>query len=194
MEDYLRELATASFDPALILPLFIQMVLSLYIGHQMVYYDSSFSKNQIGLYHYDVKLLNFFLTKEPSICILFLFLLFLQLLIVTILLLFPPFPSLICYLKTRFFLSNWRTLEQLCMVDLIRTLSLLLLDKYIPLLFLFFLQFTTLENTPIDYFLEGTQNKIDSNHDRWCLGLALLHLLTGHVPYLLMSSTILGQI
>lgn len=45
MEDYLRELATASFDPALILPLFIQMVLSLYIGHQMVYYDSSFSKN-----------------------------------------------------------------------------------------------------------------------------------------------------
>ena len=43
-------------------------------------------------------------------------------------------------------------------------------------------QFTTLENTPAFYLLEPNPIR-GSQSDVWCLGLCLLHMLTGRVPY-----------
>lgn len=43
-------------------------------------------------------------------------------------------------------------------------------------------QFTTLENTPVFYLLEPNPIR-GSQSDVWCLGLCLLHMLTGRVPF-----------
>lgn len=42
-------------------------------------------------------------------------------------------------------------------------------------------QFTTLENTPLFCLLESKPRR-GAHCDRWCLGLSLLHLLTGQIP------------
>lgn len=44
-------------------------------------------------------------------------------------------------------------------------------------------QFTTLENTPIDFLLMGDQACQGHGHDYFGLGLCMLHLFTGHAPY-----------
>jgi len=44
-------------------------------------------------------------------------------------------------------------------------------------------QFTTLENTPPDYFILGDQALQGHGHDCFGLGLCMLHLFTGHAPY-----------
>jgi serine/threonine protein kinase len=44
-------------------------------------------------------------------------------------------------------------------------------------------QFTTLENTPPDFFILGEQSKQDFKADSFSLGLSFLHLLTGSMPY-----------
>lgn len=44
-------------------------------------------------------------------------------------------------------------------------------------------QFTTLENTPIDFLLLGDDAQQGHGHDNFGLGLCMLHLLTGHRPY-----------
>jgi hypothetical protein len=43
--------------------------------------------------------------------------------------------------------------------------------------------FTTYENTPADYLLLGGRATQSAAADAWTLGLALLHLATGHAPY-----------
>ena len=45
------------------------------------------------------------------------------------------------------------------------------------------MQFTTLENTPPEYLLLGSKATQDYSADTFCLGLSVLHLLTGHEPY-----------
>lgn len=44
-------------------------------------------------------------------------------------------------------------------------------------------QFTTIENTPPDFFILGDYAKQGHGHDCFCLGLCMLHLFTGHAPY-----------
>lgn len=44
-------------------------------------------------------------------------------------------------------------------------------------------QFTTLENTPIDYLIFGDDAYQGHGHDCFGLGLCMLHLFTGHAPY-----------
>ena len=44
-------------------------------------------------------------------------------------------------------------------------------------------QFTTLENTPPDYLILGNSATQGHGHDSFALGLAMLHLFTGHCPY-----------
>lgn len=44
-------------------------------------------------------------------------------------------------------------------------------------------QFTTLENTPIEYFLLGSDARQAYSADTFCLGLSVLHLVMGHLPY-----------
>jgi hypothetical protein len=44
-------------------------------------------------------------------------------------------------------------------------------------------QFTTLENTPIEFFLLGSDARQAYSADTFCLGLSMLHLVTGHEPY-----------
>lgn len=44
-------------------------------------------------------------------------------------------------------------------------------------------QFTTLENTPPDYLILGNSATQGHGHDSFALGLAMLHLFTGHGPY-----------
>lgn len=44
-------------------------------------------------------------------------------------------------------------------------------------------QFTTLENTPIDFMILGDAATQGHGHDCWGLGLCMLHLFTGHKPY-----------
>lgn len=44
-------------------------------------------------------------------------------------------------------------------------------------------QFTTLENTPPEYFLLGSAARQAFSADTYMLGLSFLHLLTGHEPY-----------
>jgi serine/threonine protein kinase len=44
-------------------------------------------------------------------------------------------------------------------------------------------QFTTLENTPPDYLILGDQARQGHGHDCFGLGLCMLHLFTGHAPY-----------
>lgn len=44
-------------------------------------------------------------------------------------------------------------------------------------------QFTTIENTPPDFFILGDQAKQGHGHDCFALGLCMLHLFTGHAPY-----------
>ena len=43
--------------------------------------------------------------------------------------------------------------------------------------------FTTLENTPIDFLILGTEAMQGYEADTWCLGLSVVHLLTGGQPY-----------
>jgi hypothetical protein len=44
-------------------------------------------------------------------------------------------------------------------------------------------QFTTFENTPPDYLILGNEAKQGYSHDCFGLGLCMLHLFTGHCPY-----------
>jgi serine/threonine protein kinase len=44
-------------------------------------------------------------------------------------------------------------------------------------------QFTTLENTPVDFLLLGDSACQGHGHDSFGLGLCMLHLYTGHAPY-----------
>ncbi|CAH0477899.1 unnamed protein product [Peronospora belbahrii] len=44
-------------------------------------------------------------------------------------------------------------------------------------------QFTTLENTPVEFLLEGDAAKQSYAADTFCLGLCVLHLFTGCAPY-----------
>ena len=44
-------------------------------------------------------------------------------------------------------------------------------------------QFTTFENTPPDYLILGNDAKQGYGHDCFGLGLSMLHLFTGHCPY-----------
>ena len=44
-------------------------------------------------------------------------------------------------------------------------------------------QFTTLENTPIEFLLDGTNMTQEFSADAFALGLCLFHLLTGSRPY-----------
>ncbi|CAJ1903870.1 unnamed protein product [Cylindrotheca closterium] len=44
-------------------------------------------------------------------------------------------------------------------------------------------QFTTLENTPIDFLILGDSALQGHGHDCFGLGLCMLHLYTGHAPY-----------
>lgn len=44
-------------------------------------------------------------------------------------------------------------------------------------------QFTTLENTPIDFLILGDAGHQGHGHDCFGLGLCMLHLYTGHAPY-----------
>mmetsp|Transcript_487 Transcript_487/g.769 ORF Transcript_487/g.769 Transcript_487/m.769 type:complete len:1375 (-) Transcript_487:1532-5656(-) len=44
-------------------------------------------------------------------------------------------------------------------------------------------QFTTLENTPIDFLILGDAAHQGHGHDCFGLGLCMLHLYTGHAPY-----------
>lgn len=44
-------------------------------------------------------------------------------------------------------------------------------------------QFTTLENTPIDFLILGDSARQGHGHDCFGLGLCMLHLYTGHAPY-----------
>lgn len=44
-------------------------------------------------------------------------------------------------------------------------------------------QFTTIENTPPDFFILGDHAKQGHGHDCFGLGLCMLHLYTGHAPY-----------
>ena len=44
-------------------------------------------------------------------------------------------------------------------------------------------QFTTIENTPPDFFILGDHAKQGHGHDCFGLGLCMLHLFTGHAPY-----------
>lgn len=44
-------------------------------------------------------------------------------------------------------------------------------------------QFTTIENTPPDYLIEGDAATQGHGHDNFGLGLCMLHLFTGHAPY-----------
>eukprot|EP00980_Cylindrotheca_fusiformis_P029282 scaffold22800_cov204-Cylindrotheca_fusiformis.AAC.5 len=44
-------------------------------------------------------------------------------------------------------------------------------------------QFTTLENTPIDFLILGDAAHQGHGHDCFGLGLCMLHLFTGHAPY-----------
>jgi serine/threonine protein kinase len=44
-------------------------------------------------------------------------------------------------------------------------------------------QFTTIENTPPDHFILGDRATQGHWHDRWGLGLCMLHLFTGAAPY-----------
>lgn len=44
-------------------------------------------------------------------------------------------------------------------------------------------QFTTLENTPIDFLILGDAAYQGHGHDCFGLGLCMLHLFTGHAPY-----------
>ncbi len=43
--------------------------------------------------------------------------------------------------------------------------------------------FTTLENTPMDYLIMGESAVQGHGHDNWGLGLCLFHLMSGHMPY-----------
>lgn len=44
-------------------------------------------------------------------------------------------------------------------------------------------QFTTLENTPPDFLIDGDRAYQGHGHDCFGLGLCMLHLFTGHAPY-----------
>jgi serine/threonine protein kinase len=44
-------------------------------------------------------------------------------------------------------------------------------------------QFTTIENTPPDYLIQGDAATQGHGHDNFGLGLCMLHLFTGHAPY-----------
>lgn len=44
-------------------------------------------------------------------------------------------------------------------------------------------QFTTIENTPPDYFILGDKAIQGHGHDNWGLGLVMFHLFTGEAPY-----------
>jgi len=44
-------------------------------------------------------------------------------------------------------------------------------------------QFTTLENTPIEYLLLGDKSSQSFSADAFCLGLSMIHLYTGTSPY-----------
>ena len=44
-------------------------------------------------------------------------------------------------------------------------------------------QFTTLENTPVEFLLLGSDARQSYSSDTFCLGLAFLHLMTGYEPY-----------
>ena len=44
-------------------------------------------------------------------------------------------------------------------------------------------QFTTLENTPPEFMIQGDGATQGHGHDNWGLGLCMLHLFTGHAPY-----------
>jgi serine/threonine protein kinase len=48
-------------------------------------------------------------------------------------------------------------------------------------------QFSTLENTPIEYLLLGSEARQAYSADTFCLGLCFLHLLTGLTTYQPMS-------
>jgi hypothetical protein len=44
-------------------------------------------------------------------------------------------------------------------------------------------QFTTLENTPVEFLLHGSHARQSYSADTFMLGISMLHLLAGHEPY-----------
>lgn len=54
---------------------------------------------------------------------------------------------------------------------------------YLILYYIYYIQFTTIENLPIEYFINGNKCIEDYSCDIWELGLSFLHLLTGKSPY-----------
>lgn len=139
------------------------------------------ASDRFGLKHYDVKLLNFFLQsvkgtegeedeesvsssekkKEKSVL--------------------PTHTTLRYGIGSHVFNLRMRT-NRACIVKLADygTAEILSDSDGSPVTLA---QFTTLENTPPEYLLEGDSAKQGHRHDCFGLGLCMIHLFTGHAPY-----------
>ncbi|CAH0478440.1 unnamed protein product [Peronospora belbahrii] len=136
-------------------PFFFQMVYSLYCARE-----------KFNLRHCDIKLLNFFLKdigradlrKDPGSNIV------LHYLLEDVCFVFQMPASFSYWVKLADFGaadSNPENLGSPVTID----------------------QFTTLENTPVEFLLEGDAAKQSYAADTFCLGLCVLHLFTGCAPY-----------
>ncbi|CAI5720617.1 unnamed protein product [Peronospora effusa] len=136
-------------------PFFFQMVYSLYCARE-----------KFNLRHCDIKLLNFFLKdigranirKDPGSDVVLHYLL--------------EDVCFVCQMPASF--SYWIKLADFGAADSnAETLgSPVTMD-----------QFTTLENSPVEFLLEGDAAKQSYAADTFCLGLCVLHLFTGCAPY-----------
>jgi len=155
IEDYITQQPGLVIDRTLARNLFFQMSYSLYVG-----------QNYLGLKHYDVKLLNFLL-KAINDCE----------------------TSLTDEATTALRYGVGDHVFQLC-APTSKALVVKLADYGTAKIRSFsngkpvtIGQFTTIENSPPQYFIDGDDAKQSHGHDCFGLGLCMLHLFTGHSPY-----------
>ena len=157
MEEACKALPEAMWTPVEVAALFLQMVYSLHVAQA-----------ELQLRHYDVKLLNFFLTTAEELV--------------------PPHKAA----ATRAVRLRYGVCGRCYAIEMdVEEPMLAMLADFgtadiAPDSFdepIDTRHFTTLENAPPDFLLAGAHARQDFAADSFSLALCLVHMLTGHAPY-----------
>ena len=154
-EDYIRKLPTKMLTPLDCRNVLFQMAFALHVAG-----------DKLGMKHYDVKLLNFFLQsaldESTSECL---------------------HPHVVLRYGVGSSVFRLRMDPSNALIVKLADYGTSVLRSESDGQPVSIGQFTTFENTPPDYLILGNDARQGYGHDCFGLGLSMLHLFTGHCPY-----------
>lgn len=162
IEDYIKTIPNQRFNTEDTLIIMFQMTVSLYKAKTIVLLFI-----QCNLRHYDIKLLNFFgKTYQPQ----------------------NNFSGVHWIYNYNNIQYQWKRKNNIIikLADYgTAQMDNNTLNSTIDVgnVYIYSYQYTTIENLPIEYFIDSNNCKQDYTCDIWQLGLSFLHLLTGKAPY-----------